>query len=402
MPSRPQVSEADIPRLIKKQVQIKNMSREIERLTFEQAELKASLEPTTSKIDALQRQVNELAATYQSKMATIGEIKSTPNALTITKDMSATAVLEARKVQARLAKLELETMESEIEMLEAQILVDAEKVAAHAKVSDLEATQTKLEEMTADIVVLKSEYQKANLAWISKFSDEESTLQTTTNKDETNDPLIKLEQVSAENKALKEQIRAMLEKSIATSDEFVVGLQQAIAAGTAQNYAQATEIETLKAIISADKAQHQAQITELQSLYEQSQAQALDVQSWRAYNKSQADEIHSLKTFITKAQKDMDTKAASKIKDLEDRVTGLWGKIQIMKPLVSSGTRSMSLVKSETLLTVSSIELVVRSATATITAFFARSTRDRMLSATWTNTKKDTMLDSVVMQLLIP
>ena len=98
MPSRPQVSEADIPRLIKKQVQIKNMSREIERLTFEQAELKASLEPTTSKIDALQRQVNELAATYQSKMATIGEIKSTPNALTITKDMSATAVLEARKV----------------------------------------------------------------------------------------------------------------------------------------------------------------------------------------------------------------------------------------------------------------------------------------------------------------
>ncbi|PVH78790.1 hypothetical protein DL98DRAFT_655833 [Cadophora sp. DSE1049] len=312
--------------LIKKQVQIKNMARDIERLTFNLAELQSVLDPATAKIDALQKQVNELAIAYQSKMAAIGEIKGTPNVLTITKDMSAAAILETRKTQARLAKLELETMESEIEMLEAQILVDAEKAVIHTKVSDFEATRAKLAVLTADIVVLKTEYQKSNLAWISKFSAEESTLQSNNAKDGTNDALTKLEQVSAENKALKEQIQVMLDKSTAASDDIVTDLKHTIAAGTAQNQANAMEIESLKAIISAGQAQNQGQANELQSLHAQNQAQV--------------NELQSLKAYITQAQKDMDAKMNFKIMDLEGKVIGLEGKLEIMKPLYRLGRQA--------------------------------------------------------------
>ena len=364
----------NITRLIKKQVQINKMAREIEILTRTIEEVESNMAPVIARMDAAKNVKKEKAAIHESKKALIGNLQAASGLLNGAQDMSAAEILEARINRLKINKLESDMLESEIEVLKAQMVIETEQTAAKVEIAKLSDLKTQLHEKSADVVNLKDDYKKSNLAWILKFLAEESTLQSKNTKHVNGDTLLKVEHLSAENTALKEQntalkddIQTILEKSTATSDEFIAGLKHTIAAGVAQNLAQADEIETLKAIVSAGQAQRLAHASEfqaleassrtqadnLQSLLEINRSQALDIKSLNTRNQTQDDEIRSLKAFITQAQKDMDTKAASKIKDLEGKIMGLEGKLQIMKPLVSSSTYTMSLEKTETLLTIS-------------------------------------------------
>ncbi|KAH6719643.1 hypothetical protein BKA61DRAFT_667564 [Leptodontidium sp. MPI-SDFR-AT-0119] len=286
-PERDEQKYTEKLELIKKQVKIHKMVRDVQSLTKQIGEMEKVCEPVNVRLEALQKRLTELIASHQSKRMAIGQIQS--SSLNSTQGMSAADTLEARKARAKVAKLELEAMESEIEVLEFQVLVDAEHAAAETSSSKLKAAEIAISEMSSAIVELKSDYEKCNSAWVSKYSIEESTYGSgDADGGQVRDTLGKLEQASRENTALQMKV-AELSNDIETVKA-----------------AAAEEIRLLKAVDSVALKASEAKVL------------------------AQAKELESLKAFTTCAQKDIDTKSDEKIKALE-------GKIEIMKPIYRLG-----------------------------------------------------------------
>ncbi|KAH7360879.1 hypothetical protein BKA65DRAFT_577896 [Rhexocercosporidium sp. MPI-PUGE-AT-0058] len=297
-PEREEQKQTEKLELVKKQVKISKMVRDVQVLTDQVEKMKKAHDPTFAHLETLQKGLTDAIDAHQFKMMMIGQIQSSANGPNSTQNMSAAETLEARKARAKVAKLELEAMESEIELLEFQVLVDAERAAAETASAQFRAAEITLGEMSSTIVELKADYEKSNAAWIAKYAIEEST-NGGGGGGRPDDTLGKLERMSIENTALQMKV-AELSKKIeavkAAADKKICLLEE-------QNRA------LTQAASSVDSVALKA-----------SEAKVL----------AQAKELESLKAFITRAPKDIDATSAQKIRALE-------GKIEIMKPIYRLG-----------------------------------------------------------------
>ncbi|KAG4432329.1 hypothetical protein IFR05_012179 [Cadophora sp. M221] len=283
-PERDEQKYTEKLELIKKQAKIHKLVRNIQSLKVQAEEMEKFYEPVNVRLEALEKGLTELIAAHQSKRMAIGQITSSP--LDNTQSTSAADTLEARKAQAKIAKLELEAMESEIELLEHQVLVDAERAAAKTNSTELKAVNAALVKMSSAVTELKDDYEKYNSAWISKYSTEESTCGT--DGDGVRETLGKLELASRENTALQMKVTEL-----------------------------SIDIETVKAAAAEEIRQIKA-------------VESIVLKASEAKVLARAKELDSLKAFTNRAQKDIDSKSANKIKALE-------GKIEIMKPIYRLG-----------------------------------------------------------------
>ncbi|CZT50570.1 uncharacterized protein RSE6_11581 [Rhynchosporium secalis] len=296
-PERDQLKYTEKLELLKKEVQIAGMLREINSINDRIHEMQRIFEPANAHLERLQQAYQDIVAVHQSKLQLIEQTKATSNVPNGTQDLSRAAIIDAHKAKTKVAKLEFEAMEIEIEVLEAYDLFEAEKSAMETKFADFKAFQVTLEKKSVAVAGLKDDYEQSNIAWIAKYKDGESTAAPATDVT-VHDALGSLKQVSEENTTLQKKVLELSAEKGAAADEVHVLNQRvmALAAAEAKIQAQAQELAALTAFVDRTKK---------------------DVEEMKK----------SAKT------KYVDVKSAIHVKALED-------KIEIMKPIYRLG-RSM-------------------------------------------------------------
>ncbi|KAL2074865.1 hypothetical protein VTL71DRAFT_8644 [Oculimacula yallundae] len=291
--------------LLKKQSNITHLVRDIENLDTQIKETQKEFEPANAEVEFLRNALQEAIATHEAKTTLIGELKASSNVLNGAHDIeTAAGMLEARKARAKVAKLEAEAMESEIDVIEAQMLVDAAKSAMDTKFAGFKADQVILGEKSAYVAELKDDFEKCNIAWIEKYQREESTSATGAGGNAQN-VLGSVEHVSQENTALQTKVAELSgEKDTAIEQIRVLSEQlRALNAAEAKNQAQAQELAILNTYVNQTKKDAEANSNAKIKVLE-------------------ADAAAKLKVI--------EANAVAKIKSLEE-------KIEIMKPIYRLG-----------------------------------------------------------------